>query len=112
MAVGGTSAARAFMPYLWTSSPETDEKSFFEREASIAGARAIAGADEVGRGPLAGPIVAAAVILGERVEGIDDSKRLTPAEREALHAQLTSGAHAFSVAIVSWERIDHVGIQV
>ncbi|MBI5627557.1 MAG: ribonuclease HII, partial [Candidatus Rokubacteria bacterium] len=58
----------------------------FEREAWRRGLTRVAGVDEAGRGPLAGPVVAAAVILapGSPIEGLDDSKRVAPAERERL----------------------------
>ncbi len=105
------SSAQGFRPFLWIGSPETDEKSSFEREAQTASARFIAGVDEAGRGPLAGPIVAAAVILGGRIEGVDDSKRLTARAREALFDLITGGDHAVGVAIVSADRIDRIGIQ-
>lgn len=65
---------------------------------SLAGCGRVAGVDEVGRGPLAGPVMAAAVILDEErlpadlVERIDDSKRLAPAERERLAAALRAAA--------------------
>ncbi len=76
-----------------------------------AGARMIAGVDEAGRGPLAGPIVAAAVILGARIDGVDDSKRLSERARESLFEIITGGAHAVGVAIISTEQIDRGGIQ-
>ena len=57
-----------------------NDQTFFEESAYNAGRRIIAGVDEAGRGPLAGPVVAAACILprGLQIEGIDDSKKLTP----------------------------------
>lgn len=62
-----------------------------ERLAGKSGWTSVAGIDEAGRGPLAGPVVAAAVILPKnfRLTGLDDSKKLTPARREALFASLT-----------------------
>ncbi|HSS66663.1 MAG TPA: ribonuclease HII, partial [Gammaproteobacteria bacterium] len=59
----------------------------------------VAGVDEAGRGPLAGPVVAAAVILGDDVviEGIRDSKQLTPARRETVAALIRARALAFSL---------------
>src|SRR5436309_88327 len=59
----------------------------YERAAWEAGHAPVAGVDEAGRGPLAGPVVAAAVVLPPEIEipGLDDSKRLTPEEREALY---------------------------
>jgi ribonuclease HII len=82
-----------------------------EEAAHRGGFTRIAGVDEAGRGPLAGPIVAAAVVLAAPVAGIDDSKRLTPEQRERLFAALHKGGHAIGVAMVSPEDIDHWGIQ-
>lgn len=68
----------------------------FEKRAQRRGASVVAGVDEVGRGPLAGPVVVAAVILNRRKipDGINDSKALTPLAREALYNEiLASGAH-------------------
>ncbi len=95
----------------WFESTDANENTAFERKAAQAGARAIAGVDEAGRGPLAGPIVAAAVILGVPVDGVDDSKRLTKSQREALFIEITGGSHAVGIAIVPAERIDDIGIQ-
>ncbi len=103
--------ALGFRPFSWLQSPTGDDKSVFEREASAAGARVVAGVDEAGRGPLAGPIVAAAVVLGARIDGVDDSKRLNERTRESLFEIIMSGAHAVGIAIISAERIDCVGIQ-
>lgn len=72
----------------------------------------IAGADEVGRGCLAGPVVAAAVILDpdRYIPGIRDSKMLTAAERERLHDEITSTALAWSVASAPPAEIDAINI--
>ena len=72
----------------------------------------IAGVDEVGRGSLAGPVVAAAVIVNTRclVPGVDDSKCLTAAERERAAEAIRSTAVAFTVAEVSPEVIDRINI--
>ena len=72
----------------------------------------VAGVDEAGRGPLAGPVMAAAVILDPRrpVEGARDSKRLTAAQREALAAQIRERALAWAVASASVEEIDTLNI--
>ena len=72
------------------------------------GARVVAGVDEVGVGPLAGPVVAAAVVLPERpaLRGLDDSKRLTPLARERLAAAIHEQAEALAVAEVWIEEID------
>lgn len=72
----------------------------------------MAGVDEVGRGPLAGPVVAAAVILDERrsIRGLNDSKRLQPSERERLDVEIRRKAVCFSVAEASVEEIDRFNI--
>ena len=72
----------------------------------------IAGVDEAGRGPLAGPVAAAAVILhpGRPIAGLDDSKRLTPARREALEPEIQGRALAWSVAFASAQEIDRINI--
>ncbi|MDR3626718.1 MAG: ribonuclease HII, partial [Ignavibacteriaceae bacterium] len=72
----------------------------------------IAGVDEVGRGPLAGPVVSAAVIFDERVyiEGINDSKKLTEKEREYLFPLIIEKAESYAVAAVSHGQIDKINI--
>jgi ribonuclease HII len=87
------------------SAPESD---LFRR-----GFRLIAGTDEVGRGCLAGPVVAAAVILppGFSWPGVDDSKKLEPEEREALAMVLRHRAVSFSLAVVSVREIDETDIR-
>lgn len=72
----------------------------------------LAGVDEAGRGPLAGPVVAAAVILDPRspVEGIRDSKMLGAAAREALAAMIRARARAWAVALATPEEIDTLNI--
>jgi ribonuclease HII len=76
------------------------------------GARYVAGVDEVGVGPLAGPVVAAAVVLPPRVElpGLDDSKALRPADRERLDAAIRAQAVALAVACVEEAEIDRVNV--
>ena len=75
------------------------------------GHRLVAGVDEVGRGPLAGDVVAAAVILGEHVPaGITDSKKLSPARREALSAEIKEQAVAWSLGRASVQEIDELNI--
>lgn len=71
-----------------------------------------AGIDEAGRGPLAGPLVVAAVILdpARRINGIADSKQLTEAEREKLYARIVERAIAWSVIVVPVEEIDRINI--
>lgn len=85
---------------------------YHERQAQRAGACRIAGVDEVGRGALFGPVVAAAVILPleRRVSGINDSKLLSAEVREALAPRIRQAALAWSVAAVDAGRIDAINI--
>lgn len=73
----------------------------------------IAGVDEVGRGPLAGPVCAAAVILpkGLYIEGVDDSKKLTEKKREKLYSVIIEKAVAWSTAFVEPKIIDEINIR-
>lgn len=82
------------------------------RPSGQAPAHAVAGVDEAGRGPLAGPVVAAAVILypARPIAGLDDSKRLTAARRDALYGQIRAAAHAVAVAVVEPAEIDAINI--
>ncbi|MBI5039276.1 MAG: ribonuclease HII [Nitrospirae bacterium] len=84
----------------------------FEHEAYRQGYRLIAGIDEVGRGSLAGPVVAAAVILppGLIIDGVNDSKKLTPARREVLYHVIHQHALATGIGVVGNEDIDRVNI--
>lgn len=72
----------------------------------------VAGVDEVGRGPLAGPVVTAAVImpLDDLIEGIDDSKKLTAKKREALAEQIKAKAISYCISEVSHTVIDEINI--
>ena len=72
----------------------------------------IAGVDEAGRGPLAGPVVAAAVILdaGKRIRGLNDSKQLAPATRERLYDEIRAKALCCSIGEASVEEIDRLNI--
>jgi ribonuclease HII len=72
----------------------------------------VAGCDEVGRGPLAGPVVAAAVILDERhrIRGLNDSKQLTALQRERLDAEIRDKALCVSIGMASVEEIDAINI--
>ena len=72
----------------------------------------VAGVDEAGRGPLAGPVVAAAVILDDLkpIAGLADSKTLSPRQRERLSAEIHARALCFSVAQASVEEIDRLNI--
>ena len=69
----------------------------------------IAGTDEVGRGSLAGPVVAAAVILKEKIYGLDDSKKLSPKKRDQLSKEICRKSY-FSYGIVSNKKIDEINI--
>jgi ribonuclease HII len=75
-------------------------------------ARLICGVDEAGRGPLAGSVVAACVVLNPRkpIAGLADSKQLTAAQRETLAVQIRANALAWAVASASVEEIDHINI--
>jgi ribonuclease HII len=84
----------------------------FEREAHRRGYHLVSGIDEVGRGPLAGPVVAAAVILPQNVElqGIKDSKDLTAGQREICCQDILSCAHAVGIGCVEPAEIDRINI--
>ncbi len=83
-----------------------------EEAARATGARAVAGVDEAGRGALAGPVFAAAVVLppGTVIAGLDDSKALPPEVREALAPRIRSVAAAWGVGSASAAEIDDLGI--
>ncbi len=83
-----------------------------ENEAKQKGFKYVCGVDEAGRGPLAGPVCAAAVILpeGVEIEGLNDSKKLTEKKREALFPIIKEKAIAFAVAFASVEEIEEVNI--
>ena len=80
--------------------------------AEVAAGKRTAGVDEAGRGPLAGPVVAAAVILdpARPIPGLDDSKRLSPRCREALDAEIRAHAAGWAIARVDVEVIDAINI--
>ena len=82
-------------------------------ERIAGGATAVAGVDEAGRGPLAGPVVAAAVVLDRtrRWNGVDDSKKLTPEARDEVYARVLEGARAFGWAVVGPRAIDALNIR-
>jgi ribonuclease HII len=84
----------------------------FETKAMAEGLWPVAGMDEAGRGPLAGPVVAAAVVLDPAniPDGLDDSKRLTHMQREALFAKIIGTAFGVSMASVCAEGIDEMNI--
>ena len=88
------------------------EMQYYERLAYKEGASFIAGVDEVGRGPLAGPVVAAAVILPKNIEdlGFDDSKKLSASKREEIYRLIQEKAIAIGIGIVDADIIDQVNI--
>ena len=96
------SHARAGIPMPWA----------LEEEAKQAGFDLVAGVDEAGRGPLAGPVVAAAVILpaGFDIAGVRDSKTLSPEARERLFDRITEGAAAVGVGLCDHAEIDRMNI--
>ena len=84
----------------------------YERELNQKGITLIAGVDEVGRGPLIGPVVAAAVILPKnfKLDGLTDSKKLSEKKRENFYEIIKKEAISIGVGIVSEKRIDEINI--
>ena len=84
----------------------------YEREYWSNGVLRIAGVDEAGRGPLAGPVVAAAVLFEPEtfIEGVNDSKQLSPEEREDLYTKIVVQASCIGVGIVHHDVIDTINI--
>ncbi len=84
-----------------------------ERAARKLGFLRIAGCDEVGRGPMFGPVVAAAVILAPRcrIEGLDDSKKVPEKKRNELDLQIRAQAVTFAIAAIDVETIDRINIR-
>ena len=91
-----------------------EEKLQYERALLAKGLRYIAGVDEVGRGPLAGPVVCAAVIMPLDDEsiiiGVDDSKKLSAKKRETLAEEIKKRALAYTIVEVSEKEIDEINI--
>lgn len=83
-----------------------------ERELWAEGVERVAGVDEVGIGPMAGPVVAAAVVFppGVRIEGVDDSKRLDPETRETLDGRIRDAALGIGVGIVETGEVDRLNV--
>lgn len=84
----------------------------FDDQFKIDGVKYVCGTDEAGRGPLAGPVVAAACILpdGIVIEGLDDSKKLTEKKREKLFDEICEKALSYSIALSTPEEIDEINI--
>ncbi len=85
---------------------------YFEDLAKQRGFQAVAGIDEAGRGPLAGPVVAAAVILPEsfNLPGLTDSKKLSEKQRDRLYPQIRQQARAVGIGVASVAEIDRINI--
>lgn len=88
------------------------DKLFYERKWIEKGYKFIAGVDEVGRGPLAGPVVCAAVIMpiGDIIDGVEDSKKLSEKKRQVLAEIIKEKAIAYCIYQVSEEEIDRINI--
>ncbi len=88
------------------------DKFIYERELKAKGYSVIAGVDEVGRGPLAGPVVCCAIIMPENdvIEGIDDSKKLSEKKRELLAEIIKKKSTAYCIAEIYQEEIDEINI--
>lgn len=84
----------------------------FEQECFAKGYRLVCGVDEAGRGPLAGPVCAAAVILdpNQPIAGLNDSKKLSEKKREALFPQIMDKALAYNICMVDAQTIDDINI--
>ena len=91
---------------------DPDELFSAERALRREGFTVVCGVDEAGRGPLAGPVCAAAVILPEAcaLPGLDDSKKLTEKKREALFGAITAQAVSYGIAFASVEEIERMNI--
>ena len=89
-----------------------DPTDDFDEEAQQRGYRLVAGLDEAGRGPLAGPVVAAAVILPRRfrLAGLNDSKQVSESERERLYEEIAERAVRFGIGCASEQEIDAMNI--
>ncbi|MGE5615076.1 MAG: ribonuclease HII [Bacillota bacterium] len=89
-----------------------EEMSKYEKEAYLKGFRYVAGIDEAGRGPLAGPVVAACVMLPEGclIEGLNDSKKLSPSKRKSLYDIIMERAVSVGIGIVDEKYIDNMNI--
>lgn len=84
----------------------------YEKELKLKGYKLVCGTDEAGRGPIAGPVVAAAVILDEhnKIDGLNDSKKLTATKRDKLYAEINEKALAVGISVVEAEEIDEINI--
>jgi len=96
----------------FASTRPSSQSSPQRREEANAKSILIAGVDEAGRGPLAGPLAVAAVILdpARPIGGLNDSKKLSPAKREALYPQIVERALAYCIVLVEPDEIDRLNI--
>ena len=98
------------MKKIWNA----EEKLQFERALQAKGLQYIAGVDEVGRGPLAGPVVCAAVIMpldeDKLVVGVDDSKKLSEKKREQLAEEIKARAFCYTIIEIDEKTIDEINI--
>src|SRR5438552_9988393 len=99
-------------PYRRSREAATGAPYRLERAAWRRGLVRVAGIDEAGRGPLAGPVVAAAVVLrpDRRLDGVDDSKRLTPEDRARLFDEIPPYAVGIAARIIDAATIDRINI--
>ena len=88
------------------------DKLLYEKQELENGAKYVAGVDEVGRGPLAGPVVCSAVILplDDIIEGVDDSKKLSKKKRELLYDKIIEKAISYSICQIEPKEIDEINI--
>ncbi len=95
-----------------TEEQRLDKMLEYEKDLYSKGYEYICGIDEAGRGPLCGPVVAAAVILkkGDKIEGVNDSKKLSEKKREEVFERIKERAVAYSVGIVDEKTIDEINI--
>jgi len=91
---------------------EIIDKLKYEKEYMLKGYNNICGCDEAGRGPLAGPVVVASVImpLNNLIDGVDDSKKLTEKKREELYNKIIERALSFKIEVISEKTIDEINI--
>ena len=91
---------------------ETIDKLYYEKQLISEGFKLICGVDEVGRGPLCGPVVCSAVImpLDDIIDGVDDSKKLSKKKREKLYEQIIDKAISYSVCRIEPNEIDEINI--
>ena len=84
----------------------------YERQLNEQGYQLIAGTDEAGRGPIAGPVVAASVMLrtGTFIKGLNDSKKLSAKKREAIYEEILSKCICYGISVISNEEIDRINI--